>query len=94
MTTTISIKTTKEKKERLRKVAKERGISLNSLMNEVLDNAIEKARTMYVVNDKEISEEPSEWLKKVMRKAEKDRKAGKGSPIFDNAKDAISWLHR
>lgn len=73
-TTSISIKTTKEKKEKAFEVS----------------NALGEKRSTYGVYD----EEPSPYLKRILKQSEKNRKAGKGSPIFDNAKDAIAWLHR
>lgn len=72
----------KRKKEKAAKIAQERSVSLDSLVNEALDEAIEKGKNSYIVNDKEAvsyqDEEPSEWLIKQMKQAEKDRQAGKG----------------
>ena len=48
------------------------------------------------VRDKELNinlEEPSDWLLTQLAEAEADIKAGRVSPSFDNAKDAIKWLH-
>lgn len=42
----------------------------------------------------EEGEKPSKYLLKVVERAEKDRKEGRASPKFDNAEDAIAWLHR
>lgn len=39
-------------------------------------------------------EVPNNYLKKVLHQAKRDLEAGKASPIFDNAEDAIAWLHR
>ena len=39
-------------------------------------------------------EEPSQYLIDLVKKAREDRKAGKASPTFDNAEDAIKWLNR
>ena len=39
-------------------------------------------------------EVPNNYLKQVLHQAKKDLEAGKASPVFENAKDAIAWLHR
>ncbi len=39
-------------------------------------------------------EEPSEYLIEAIKDAEDALKKGKASPVFDNAKDAIAWLHK
>lgn len=38
------------------------------------------------------AEEPSEYMIESLRKSEEDVKAGRVSPTFTNAKDAIAWL--
>ncbi|MBI2039685.1 type II toxin-antitoxin system RelB/DinJ family antitoxin [Candidatus Microgenomates bacterium] len=38
--------------------------------------------------------EPSEYLIKTLQQAQKNRKEGKGSPVFDNAEDAIAYLKK
>lgn len=43
---------------------------------------------------KEQEEKPSEYLKRMIRQGRKDYKAGKASPGFDNAKDAIAYLDK
>ena len=40
------------------------------------------------------NEEPSEYLIKMMKQAEKDRKAGKGSPAFKTGEEAVAWLEK
>jgi len=88
-TAVINIKTQPEVKTKAEKIASELGISLSSLINTYLKRLVRTQRVTFSVN-----EEPSEYLKRVMRQADKDLKAGKASPGFDNAKDAIAWLHR
>lgn len=39
-----------------------------------------------------LEEQPTEYFKKTIAKARKNRKAGKGSPIFNNSKEAVTWL--
>lgn len=38
------------------------------------------------------NEEPNEYLIKAMKQAEKDRKQGKASPIFQTGEEAVKWL--
>lgn len=40
------------------------------------------------------NEEPSEYLIKAMKQAEKDWKAGKGSPIFKTGEESVAWLEK
>lgn len=89
-TTAIYIKTDPEVKAKAQKVAKELGLSLSSLLNGWLRHLIKtKTVTFSAAYGK-----PSQYLLKMVKKAEKDRKEGRASPKFDNAKDAIAWLHR
>ena len=37
--------------------------------------------------------EPADYAIKALKASERDMKAGRVSPAFDNAKDAIAWLH-
>lgn len=89
-TTAIYIKTDPEVKAKAQKVAKELGLSLSSLLNGWLRHLI-KTKT---VTFSAAHEKPSKYLLKMVKKAEKDRKEGRASPKFDNAEDAIAWLHR
>jgi antitoxin component of RelBE/YafQ-DinJ toxin-antitoxin module len=89
-TTSISIKITKEKKEKALEVARELGVSLDSLVNEALNDVIEKKGTMYRVKD----EEPSPYLKRVLKKAEENYKKGNTSPAFKTGEEAVAWLEK
>lgn len=89
-TTAIYIKTEQETKEKAQQVAKELGLSLSAILNGFLKQFIKTKTVTFSAS----SEEPSDYLIGLMKKAEKDRKAGKASPIFDNGKDAVAWLHR
>lgn len=40
------------------------------------------------------NEEPNEYLIKAMKQAEKDWKAGKGSPAFKTGEEAVAWLEK
>lgn len=87
-TSVINIKTEPETKKKAQKVASEIGVSLSSLINAYLKHLIITKRVELSTNE----EEPSEYLKRLMRQADKALKAGKASPKFSNAKEAIAYL--
>lgn len=89
-TTAIYIRTEPKVKAKAQKVAKELGFSLSSLVNAWLRQLIKTKRVNFSAQE----EEPSEYLIKAIKDAEEALKKGKASPVFDNAKDAIAWLHR
>ncbi len=89
-TAAIYIKTEPEVKANAQRVAKQLGLSLSSLVNGLLRQLIKTKKITFSATD----EIPNEYLKGVMRQAKKNLKTGNHSPIFDNAEDAIAWLHR
>lgn len=88
-TAVINIKTQPETKKKAQEIAAMFGLSLSALVNTYLKQVI---RTKKI--NLHIEEEPSPYLIRIMKKAEKNLKEGKGSPVFDNAEDAINWLHQ
>ena len=88
--TAIYIKTEPEAKEREQKVAKELRFSLSSLMNAWLKQLV-RTKT---INFTLIDEDPNQYLLRAMKKAEKNRKSGKASPVFHTPEDAIDWLEK
>ncbi len=86
-TAVINIRTDLGLKSAAQKVAEELGFSISSLVNAYLKQLV-KTKTVHFSGE----EEPSDYLIKLMKEAEEDRKAGRVSPSFDNAKDAIEWL--
>lgn len=87
-TAVIITKTEPEVKIKAQKVAKELGLSLSSLINAWLRQLI-KTRT---VTFSASSEEPSEYLKAVIKRAEENYKKRKTSPAFNDVEEAIKWL--
>lgn len=87
-TAAITIKVDPETKHQAQTIAERMGISLSAVINRYLKQFVKTKAKRYA------DEVPSPYLIRLMKQAEKDRKAGKGSPIFDNAEDAIAWLHR
>lgn len=86
-TAVINIKTEPKTKREAQKIAQKIGVSLSSLINAYLKNLI---RTKKVEFD--LAEEPSEYLIKAMKKADKDLKEGKASPVFKTGEEAVKWL--
>lgn len=87
-TAVINIKTDPKIKSQAQQIASDLGFSLSSLLNGYMRHLI-KTKTVYFTSK---SEEPSEYLIKALKESDADRKAGRVSPSFTNAKDAISWL--
>lgn len=88
-TVVINIKTEPETKKKAQQVAAQIGVSLSALINAFLKHLVRTKRVEF-----NLSEEPSAYLIKTIKRAEENLKKGKGSPIFDNADDAIEWLHK
>lgn len=88
-TAVINIKTQPEVKAKAQEVARQIGVSLSSLLNAYLKQLV---RTKKVEFD--LGEEPSPYLVRILKKADKDIKAGRVSPAFDDVEDAIKWLHK
>lgn len=84
-TAVINVKTTPLIKTRAQKMAKELGFGLSTLINAFLNQLVKDRRVEFRADAKE---EPSEWMIKSLKEAEK----GPFSPIFDDADEAIKWL--
>ena len=88
--TVLTLRTNAKIKSDAAKIAASLGFSLSSLVNGYLRNFI-KTKTIHF----EESYEPTPYLKRSIKKALIDIKAGKNmSPSLDTAKDTIAWLHR
>ncbi len=86
-TAVINIKTNPTVKTKAQAVAKELGFSLSSLVNAYLKHLV-KTKTVYF----SASEEPTPYLLEALKKSKEDIKAGRVSPGFSSAEDAIAWL--
>jgi addiction module RelB/DinJ family antitoxin len=84
----INIKINKTLKLEAQQLAEELGFSLSSLINACLKQIV---RTRSVSFD--VSEEPSNYMVKMLKKSKEDIKKGLVSPSFDNVDDAIKWLN-
>ena len=88
-TAVINIKTQPETKAKAQQIARDLGLSLSSLINAFLKQFVKTKKVTF-----SLDEEPSPYLVKLLKKADKDIKAGKVSPAFDDVEDAIKWLHK
>ena len=69
------------------KTAKEMGVPLSVVIKAFLKQFISTKSVTFTAN-----EEPSSYLKTVIKNAEENYRKGNTSPAFRNAKDAIKYL--
>lgn len=89
MSEVINFRIDKKLKLQAQATVKKMGLTLSDALNLLLQKMVREQRIDVNLN----SEEPSDWLLKELAEADDDIKAGRVSPAFDNAKDAINWLH-
>jgi len=87
-TAIINIKINPEDKREAQRVAAQLGIPLSVILKGFLKQFVRSQSINFTT-----SEEPSDYLIASLKAAEEDIKAGRVSPTFDNAKDAIAWLN-
>ena len=90
-TASILIKTDPQLKAKAQKAAKDLGLSLTSVINRYLKHFI---ATKIITFSSMEEETPNAYFKKTLKKARKDWKEGKGSPIFDTGEKAVKWLEK
>lgn len=86
----VTTKIDPQTKKQAQETAERLGMPLSVVIKAFLKHFVRTKSIEFSARD----EVPNEYLKSIMRQAEKDLKEGKASPAFDNAKDAIAWLHR
>lgn len=86
----LNIKIDPETKRRVQKVADRMGLSLSQMIKAYLRDVI-RHESFNISLEKE---EPSEYLIRCIKEAERDKEKGRLSPAFDNAEDAIKWLEK
>jgi len=86
----ISVKVDPVTKREAKYTADELGLSLSAVLKGFLRQFI-KTKT---VTFSAAGGQPSDYLVQAIKKARENRKSGKGSPIFETAEDAISYLHK
>lgn len=87
-TAIINVKTTPKTKEEAKQLADELGMSLSTLINTLLKQVVRTKRVSLSIE----GEEPSDYLLHALKESKEDKKAGRVSPTFDSADDAIAWL--
>ncbi len=84
----INIKTNPIIKAKAQAVAEELGFSLSSLINGYLKHLVKTKAVHFTA-----SEEPSDWLIKILKENEKDKKAGK-LISFKNFEEEMEYLDK
>ena len=88
-TAVINIKTEEEVKKKAQNIASELGLNLSSLINAYLKQLVRTRRIEF-----DLGEEPSEYLKSIIRKAEENYRKGRTSPAFKTGEEAVKWLEK
>ena len=91
-TASIFVKIEPGIKKEAQRTAEQLGFSLSSLINAFLRQLIKTKTVNFSAQD--LDEIPNMRTRAILKRAEKDLKTGNTSPMFDNAKDAIDWLHK
>ena len=86
----VATKVDPQTKKKAQEVAEELGVPLSLVIKAFLKQFI-RTKTVTFSASQEI---PSGFLIQAIKKARENRKQGKGSPVFNNAKDAIDYLHK
>lgn len=92
MKTAISLKIDKEVRNRARSVAKRIGVPLSMVVNQQLKQFADERRIEFYE-----PLVPNAKTRKILDRAMRDIREGNTkafSPAFNNADDAIKWLHR
>lgn len=88
-TAVVNVKVDPRVKKEAQRLAEDLGLSLSGLINAYLKQII-RTKT---VSFSTAPEEPSEYLINALKESREDIKAGRVSPAFENADDAITWLN-
>lgn len=87
-TAVINVKVDPEVKSQAQAIVDELGLSLSSFINASLKNLV---RTKSINFD--LKEQPSEYMIQALKESAADIKAGRVSPSFETADEAIKWLN-
>lgn len=85
----LNVKVNLATKQKAKEVAQDMGFSLSALVNAFL---IQLAKTKTI--EVRVDEVPTEFLKRILKQAQVDRKKGKASPLFHKGDDAVEFLDR
>ena len=84
----VTIKIDSQTKREAQKIAERLGMPLSVVIKAFLKQFIKTKSVEFSARD----EEPSEYLIRTIKQAEKDLKEGKGSPTFRTGEVAVRWL--
>lgn len=84
----VTIKIDPQTKKEAQKTAEMLGMPLSVVIKAFLKQFIKTKSVEFSARD----EEPSEYLIKSIKQAEKDLKEGKASPVFRTGQEAVKWL--
>ena len=85
----VTTKVDPQTKREAMKTADELGLPLSVVIKAFLKQFINSRSITFTA-----SEEPSDYLKSVIKQAEKNLKAGKHSPTFNTGEEAVAWLEK
>ncbi|MDO8657271.1 MAG: type II toxin-antitoxin system RelB/DinJ family antitoxin [Candidatus Levybacteria bacterium] len=85
----VNLKVDLKTKKEAQRIAEEIGVPLSTLLKSYIKQLIRTKRVSF-----DVSEEPSEYLLKAIRESEEDLEKNEASPIFDDPKKAIDYLHK
>ncbi|MEK9165414.1 MAG: hypothetical protein AAB525_00975 [Patescibacteria group bacterium] len=88
-TAQIGFKTTPQIKIQAQRLSNNLGVNLSSVLNGLLKQFIRTKRL-----ELSIDPQPSEFALDMIAESKEDRKNGRYSPAFDNAENAIDYLHK
>lgn len=88
MSSVINVKVNPKLKKQVQKVAQDLGLTLSAMINAYLKQVV-RSKTVTYTTLKEI---PFDYFIESLKEAEEDIKAGRVSPAFSKAEDAIAWL--
>jgi len=85
---TITIKVQPQLKLKAKKIAQELGFDLHALVKNFLTHIVHTKTIPTSV----LEEIPNAYMRKALKESKADDKAGRGSPPFKTAEDAVKWL--
>lgn len=88
-TAVVTTKIDPQTKREAMRTAKDLGMPLSVVIKAFLKQFITTKSVMFSA-----SEEPSDYLKEVIKKAEENLKQGKHSPVLRTGKEAIAYLEK
>lgn len=86
----VTIKIDAQTKKEAQKTAASLGMPLSVIIKAFLKQLIKTKTVEFSARD----EEPSEYLIRTIKQAEKDLKEGRASPIFRTGEEAVKWLEK